>query len=178
MGAEGGRANVQGDRGGATNQGVSIVAARNYWRGGKLPFDFDGDGEVTEADIQQVHLHPEVRDAFYRSNYWGPVRGDQLVTPIAYSLFDWAVTSGPATAIKHTQEGLFVPLDGFMGPNTIEAFRRLGVQGTCRHIAKRRLMHIIAITSADPSQWKFEDGWRNRVMDVLWLASRMDLEGA
>jgi hypothetical protein len=105
---EGGYADNPRDPGGATNLGITI-ATLGEWRG----------RAVTKADVKA--LTREEAAAIYRARYWKRVRGDALPAGLDLAVFDFAVNSGPARAVKALQRELGVAQDGLVGPVTLGA---------------------------------------------------------
>jgi lysozyme family protein len=105
---EGGYVNHPRDPGGMTNLGVT-----------KRVYEAWVDHEVDEAAMRA--LTPDDVAPIYRANYWDAVWGDHLPSGVDFSVFDWAVNSGPARAIKALQRIVGSVSDGIMGPKTMQA---------------------------------------------------------
>ena len=105
---EGGYVNHPRDPGGMTNLGVT-KRVYEAWVG----------REVDEATMRA--LTPDDVAPIYRANYWDAVWGDHLPSGVDFSVFDWAVNSGPARAIKALQRIVGSVSDGIMGPKTMQA---------------------------------------------------------
>ena len=105
---EGGYVNHPRDPGGMTNLGVT-KRVYEAWVG----------HEVDEATMRA--LTPDDVAPIYRANYWDAVWGDHLPSGVDFSVFDWAVNSGPARAIKALQRIVGSVSDGIMGPKTMQA---------------------------------------------------------
>lgn len=105
---EGGYVNHPRDPGGMTNLGVT-KRVYEAWIG----------HEVDEAAMRA--LTPDDVAPIYRANYWDAVWGDHLPSGVDFSVFDWAVNSGPARAIKALQRIVGSVSDGVMGPKTMQA---------------------------------------------------------
>lgn len=105
---EGGYVNHPRDPGGMTNLGVT-KRVYEAWVG----------REVDEAAMRA--LTPDDVAPIYRANYWDAVWGDHLPSGVDFSVFDWAVNSGPARAIKALQRIVGSVSDGIMGPKTMQA---------------------------------------------------------
>ena len=105
---EGGYVNHPRDPGGMTNLGVT-KRVYEAWVG----------REVDEAAMRA--LTPDDVAPIYRANYWDAVWGDHLPSGVDFSVFDWAVNSGPARAIKALQRIVGSVSDGVMGPKTMQA---------------------------------------------------------
>ena len=104
---EGGFVNHPKDPGGITNLGVTKRAFEK-WMG----------NEVSEDIMRQ--LTPEVVKPFYRDEYWNKVKGNDLPLGVDWSVFDWAVNSGPARSAKGLQSIIGATADGIIGPNTLK----------------------------------------------------------
>jgi len=105
---EGGYVNHPRDPGGMTNLGVT-KRVYEAWVG----------HEVDEAAMRA--LTPDDVAPIYRANYWDAVWGDHLPSGVDFSVFDWAVNSGPSRAIKALQRIVGSVSDGVMGPKTMQA---------------------------------------------------------
>jgi lysozyme family protein len=105
---EGGYVNHPRDPGGMTNLGVT-KRVYEAWVG----------HEVDEAAMRA--LTPDDVAPIYRANYWDAVWGDHLPSGVDFSVFDWAVNSGPPRAIKALQRIVGSVSDGIMGPKTMQA---------------------------------------------------------
>lgn len=105
---EGGYVNHHRDPGGMTNLGVT-KRVYEAWVG----------HEVDEAAMRA--LTPDDVAPIYRANYWDAVWGDHLPSGVDFSVFDWAVNSGPSRAIKALQRIVGSVSDGVMGPKTMQA---------------------------------------------------------
>ena len=94
IGHEGGYVNDPNDPGGETKWGIS---KRSY----------------PHLDIPQ--LSREDAKEIYRTDFWEAVQAEKLPTSVVYQLFDFAVNSGPDTAIRYFQISLGVVGDGDFG---------------------------------------------------------------
>lgn len=107
---EGGYVNHPKDPGGETNRGVT-QRVYDGWRkrNGKEPRSV----RFIEADELQ---------AIYKRQYWDVIRGDELPAGLAYAVFDGAVNSGPAQAVRWLQRALRMnQVDGVLGEATLAA---------------------------------------------------------
>lgn len=112
---EGGYVNHPRDPGGMTNLGVT-KRVYEAWVG----------HEVDEAAMRA--LTPDDVAPIYRANYWDAVWGDHLPSGVDFSVFDWAVNSGPARAIKALQRIVGSVSDGVMGPKTMQAVMNMDAE--------------------------------------------------
>lgn len=163
---EGGFNDVAGDKGGATNQGVSLRYAKG------VGLDLDGDGDTDKDDIRLVT--PEIAASLYREDFFVGPRIDRLPEEIQPQLFDCAVNHGPPRAIMFMQGVLnqagFGPVDedGVCGPQT----RRVADQAQTEMgallnnaIMYERIAFYEAIVANNPSQGKFIKGWLKRARE-------------
>lgn len=103
---EGGYVNHPRDPGGRTNLGVT-QRVWEAWIGRK----------ATEADmrgLKQSDVQP-----LYERNYWQASGADRLPIGIALCVFDFAVNSGPARAVRYLQLTVGATADGRFGPQTL-----------------------------------------------------------
>lgn len=114
---EGGYVNDPDDPGGATKHGVTLHTLR------RLGLDLDRDGDIDEQDVRRISRAQAV-DIFVRE-YFDRPRIGELPYVLQASVFDMHVNAG-AAAIRILQRllrqmGHRVAVDGFIGPQTIEA---------------------------------------------------------
>ena len=105
---EGGFVDHPKDPGGATNMGVTL-GTYEQWMG----------RSVTIAEMKALTADDVA--PIYRKNYWDRVRGDDLPSGVDWSVFDWAVNSGPSRSAKALQKIVMVTRDGAIGPKTLYA---------------------------------------------------------
>jgi lysozyme family protein len=88
---EGGFVDHPQDPGGATNHGIT----KDTWEAwAKKP--------ATVADIRNLTVADVV--PIYRDRYWEAAKCPRLPLGVDLAVFDFAVNSGPATAIRHLQK--------------------------------------------------------------------------
>ena len=148
---EGGKVNNPNDPGGRTNQGV-IQRVYDGWRRRK--------GMPLRSVYQ---MEDAERDDIYRSQYWVAVRGDELPAGVDLAVFDGAVNSGPAQAIKWLQRALGVAVDGHIGEATLRALEECtDMDALVAGICARRLAFMKSLRT-----WPtFGKGWSRRVAAV------------
>lgn len=147
---EGGYVDHPDDPGGATNMGITH-ATLAAWRG----------KAVTKADVKALQ-RAEVA-SIYRSRYWLPVNGDALPPGVDLVLFDFAVNSGPARAVKTLQRVLGVTQDGAIGPVTMAALKASpGPVTVIMDMSDARMAFLKSLKT-----WPtFGRGWTRRVDEV------------
>ncbi len=166
---EGGFADHPRDPGGATNMGITLETFRRYIKPGGTVDDLKA---LTRAQAAVV----------YRRQYWDKVRGNELPTGMDYSMFDFAVNSGWARAVSFIQQQLGVPVDGRLGPRTMDAImsqtkNQNVYQGMIATYNDNRLNWLRTLSHWDA----FGNGWKKRVQRVrsrslLWAAGQQPVE--
>jgi len=161
---EGGYSDHPLDPGGATNMGVTrktLAAWRNIAPWWHLPV----------AEVRALG-QPEAA-AIYRSLYWNRCNADALPPGLDLALFDFAVNSGPARAVRTLQGQLNVKADGFIGPITLNALKaRIGLAGVAGIIValcngRLSFLQRLAISAT------FGRGWSRRVLEIRAAALKM-----
>lgn len=142
LGNEGGFVDHPADPGGATNYGITQrVAYAHGYRG----------------DMRDLPL--KIAIDIYRTDYWAPIKADQLPEALRFHVFDAAVNSGPAQAIKWLQQAAGVTQDGIIGPRTLSAASMVSA-------AKYSAIRLRFMTGL--STWTtFGKGWARRIADNL-----------
>jgi len=168
---EGGYVDDSRDNGGATNHGVSIREVRRLDAAGQLgdflkaEFDINDDGKIDEADVPGWTWAMACK--FYEQKYWAPLRLEEMPFPVALVLFDSAVNEGAGAAIRHFQAARGLPVDGIVGPQTIDAAKRA--------IANEDTLEVFLVNFAGhrlDRYRKLDDapvffrGWANRTVQV------------
>lgn len=142
LGNEGGFSDNPADPGGATNYGITQKVARAHGYQG----DMRGLPLSTATDI-------------YRSDYWLPIKAEQLPEGLRFHVFDAAVNSGPGQAIKWLQLAACVTQDGVIGPLTISSAASV----TPAKYSAIRLRFMTGLYT-----WPtFGKGWARRIADNL-----------
>ena len=113
---EGGFVNHPQDPGGATNKGITLRTYEDF---------LTPEGVVPESYVITVdHLrdiHDSEVEEIYKTMYWDKIWGDKLPHGLDIALFDFAVNSGPARAVKELQKIFWeCKTDGIMGPETFQ----------------------------------------------------------
>lgn len=153
---EGGFANVKNDRGGATNKGITLTTFRAYFGKGKTVDDLK---RLTDVQWDYIFL----------KGFWKPFGADSIDSQsIANICVDWAWASGTVTAIRQVQSILKVPVDGNVGPKTIEAINTANSKALFERIKIGRLQFVDNIVKRDPTQKVFLKGWKNRINAIKY----------
>src|SRR5690606_31875174 len=98
----------------------------------------------------------------YRAQYWDTVRGNELPDGLDYAMFDYAINSGPARAIKELQRVLNVSADGVIGVQTLAAVAEANTANLITALMDRRLAFLKGLKT-----WPtFGRGWSRRVAEV------------
>ncbi|MDZ5453243.1 glycoside hydrolase family 108 protein [Labrys sp. ZIDIC5] len=158
FGSEGGYANHPRDPGGATKYGITAAtlgAARRLGR------------KATPDEVKRLTL-AEAAGILDRQ-YAQPLRYRELPAGLDYALFDYAVNSGPAQAVKTLQRLLAVEADGILGVKTLEAIRRHEVTDLIDELQDARLRFLRGLKT-----WPtFGKGWSARTTHVRETALLM-----
>ena len=133
--------------------------------GGETNFGIDKRSHPGE-DIK--HLTKERAAEIYFSDYWTPLRCEELPKGVGEVVMNIGVNAGKGRAARWLQEECGATVDGQIGPQTIDhACRTLNLaealldrtEGHYRSIAKGKLA-------------KFLKGWLNRNNDLRALVSK------
>ena len=158
---EGGYVNDPLDKGGATNMGVTLETWRN------VGHDKDGDGDIDAEDIKLLNV--EDATMVMKKFYWDKWHADDIKSQgIAEILVDWVWASG-VWGIKIPQSILGVTQDGNVGPLTLKKVNDYSNQHELfDKIKQARLNFIDGIIKNNPSQSRFEKGWKNRINSYIF----------
>jgi len=147
---EGGYVNCPGDRGGATNVGITQATYDAFRKAHYLPTVFVGNIEL--AEIEEI----------YYAFYWYPICGDKFHPAISFVLFDCAVHSGPGRAALYAQRILRIQQTGVFDEPTIAAIQNANADEFVKAFIAYR-SEMLFILSKRPSQRKFRRGWLARM---------------
>jgi lysozyme family protein len=116
---------------------------------------------VTKDELR--HISPVELEDIYRRGYWNKVAADDLPPGLDLTMFDYAVNSGPARAVKTLQKIVGVTPDGVMGSFTVQAVRKYDTVSLIRRMYEARMGFLRNL-----STWStFGKGWASRVNDIL-----------
>jgi len=142
---EGGYANNPNDPGGETSYGISKRSYPNL-----------NIKALTQSQAEEI----------YRKDYWLAVAGDKIPDQVlAENLLDFAVTSGPKTAVKVLQRILAVTTDGKIGPQTLGAIAVADVRHLNVCLIGERLAFYVGLAAGNPAIRYALKSWIRRVAD-------------
>ncbi len=154
---EGGFVNDPADRGGPTKFGITQQTLA-LWR----------EKPVTRADVELLTVE-EARDIYRQVYVTQPgfaaaVQNERLLALVV----DYAVLSGPQTAVKALQRAIGIHDDGIIGPQTVRLLAaHSGSPEVYRRLLADRIAHHCEIVLTNPSQRRFLRGWLNRCVSFL-----------
>lgn len=155
---EGGYANVTGDTGGETYQGISRKNWPAWWGWAIIDKAKPKHNQVLKG--KQLAALVEV---FYYEHFWKPIQGDRISDQrITNLLFDFYVHSG-YHAIKSVQRVVKVKDDGIVGIQTVAAINAADAVAVFAGLKAARIKFLKDIATRKPDQGKFLEGWMNRV---------------
>lgn len=138
---EGGFVNDPADRGGATNNGVTI----GTWK--QCGYDKDGDGDIDVDDLKLL-TNADVMNRVLKPHFWDRWKADQIKSQgVANILVDWVWGSGKH-GIVIPQRILGVTPDGIVGNKTIAAINAANPQELFDRIFEARKKFLNDITAA------------------------------
>ncbi|MBD3770482.1 MAG: glycoside hydrolase family 108 protein [Rhodobacterales bacterium] len=167
---EGGYSDNPKDPGGVTMRGVT-KATYARWTGRRVR-DVPDD-EMRSLSIEKVM-------PIYHAWYWEAVQGDRLPGGLDFLIFDIAVNSGPARAVRMLQKAINslsrikVQVDGVMGPKTLSAASKINVFDLINEVGNTRLWFYFDLSTFRT----FGRGWMRRLLSVTSFATAMALNRA
>jgi len=153
---EGGFSNHKRDPGKETMRGVTIARFAAFKR-----------RAVTVEELKAISRSD--LEAIYRDGYWRTVSGDDLPSGLDFAMFDFAVNSGPARAVKTLQRIVGVNPDGVMGQMTLSAVRKQFAADMIDELCNARLAFVRSLSTFDA----FGKGWTRRIEGVRTKAKAM-----
>lgn len=142
LGHEGGYVNDPNDPGGETNWGIS---KRSY----------------PHLNIKELTRDEAI--AIYRRDFWDSVRGDALPDGVAYQLFDFAINSGIAVAVRKLQRAVGAADDGRWGPHSQRLADATSETDMIMRLVAERLDYMTSLRNW-PNHGK---GWTRRMAQNL-----------
>jgi len=132
--------------GGATKWGISHKAYPNL-----------DIASLTVEDAEDIYLR----------DYLTPLHAELFDDGVAYQLFDFAVNSGPITAIKQLQEAVGCSPDGKVGPATLAALATRSEADLVMLLIAERLDYMASLKN-----WPENSrGWVRRMAKNLRFAT-------
>jgi len=161
---EGGFVDHPSDPGGTTNMGITI-GTLSQWRG----------QPVTKQDVRNL-TQDEARRIF-RAWYFDKVGADRMPAPAALAVYNSAVLSGPARAVRWLQQtlnalGQNVDVDGEIGPQTLGAVGRIDP----RTLSAGYFQQFETFLRGLKNFAVFGDGWLSRLNDMRDIAAALPVE--
>jgi lysozyme family protein len=150
--SEGGLSNrkLKDDPGGLTNFGITHKTLRGAF----------AQGLVNHSDPYK--LTKDEATKIYKVQYWDAIKGDQLPYGIDYAVFDFAINSGSARAVKELQRVLGVQVDGIIGLVTLSEINRIKPSELIHRYSARRLAFMESLRNWNANK----NGWTKRVEHV------------
>lgn len=151
---EGGFANIKGDRGGATNKGVTIATYRSVFGKERTVEDLK-----TLTDVEWLHI--------FNTLFWNRWQADHIKDQsVANLLVDWVWASGNY-GVRLPQRILGVAIDGVVGPKTLAAVNDYPDQEKLfKMLWQEREDFFKRIGTG--TQKKFLKGWLNRLNGIQY----------
>jgi len=161
--AEGGLSNDTSDRGGLTNRGITAKTFQDYINDAE---DRDFPCSLEEASERLYQISEQDAIQIYQCYYWDAVKADELPSGVDIILADWAVNSGPTSAITNLQELVLARPDGLLGPKTLLKVMNKPPKDLAFELYLRRLKSYRTIASMYDNK-KFWRGWNNRITTLF-----------
>jgi lysozyme family protein len=147
---EGGYCEVKGDKGGVTNEGITLATFRHYYGEESTK---DNLKNMTESQWEHI----------YKIGFWDKWRADEIGSMrVAAMLVDWVWASG-SWGIIIPQRVLGLKQDGVVGIKTLSAVNNSEPITLFAKLYKARKEFYEGIVARQPSQRKFLAGWLNRL---------------
>lgn len=161
---EGGYVDHPQDPGGATNKGVTLAVFQRFYGASMTKADLRA---ITDAQVSHI----------YQTGYWDTCQCDALPSGVDYVVFDQAVNSGPAQSAKWLQAAVGVPVDGAIGPQTLEAALQRPPVLVINTMCDTRLAFLQRLRNG--ALWQtFGRGWQSRVEGVRAAGQRLAASAA
>lgn len=125
---------------------------------------------ITQRDYPNLNIKKLTRkqadDIFYK-DYWKRSYSENLPHPAYISYFDSVVNTGLSRANKILQKTLGTTQDGFIGPKTIEAIKKLDPLKLATGIAKNKQNFYVNLSARNTKYRSFIKGWTRRTNALL-----------
>jgi|TARA_R100000541_G_scaffold24907_1_gene34567 lysozyme family protein len=146
---EGGFVNHPRDPGGITNLGVT-KRVYEKWVGRIV-----SEQEMRDLTVEQV-------GPIYRNDYWNKCKCDDLPSGLDWSVFDWAVNSGPGRSAKALQGIIGATQDGGIGPQTLKLVEKHSPKEMIEKMHDKRQGFYEGLKTFDT----FGKGWSRRNLET------------
>ena len=146
---EGGFVNHPRDPGGITNLGVTKRVYEKWV--GKIV----SEQEMRDLTVEQV-------GPIYRNDYWNKCKCDDLPSGLDWSVFDWAVNSGPGRSAKALQGIIGATQDGGIGPQTLKLVEKHSPKEMIEKMHDKRQGFYEGLKTFDT----FGKGWSRRNLET------------
>ncbi len=118
-----------------------------------------------DLDIASLTID-QVREIYFR-DYWQKAHCPSLPPPIAFCVFDCAVNQGVVRAIKCLQRAAGVNDDGWFGPHSRSAVKRLVPLDAVEYFQAERILEYV-----EAATWgKHKRGWARRAIQTAMEAA-------
>ena len=146
---EGGFVNHPRDPGGITNLGVTKRVYEKWV--GKIV----SEQEMRDLTVEQV-------GPIYKNDYWNKCKCDDLPSGLDWSVFDWAVNSGPGRSAKALQGIIGATQDGGIGPQTLKLVEKHSPKEMIEKMHDKRQGFYEGLKTFDT----FGKGWSRRNLET------------
>lgn len=146
---EGGFVNHPRDPGGITNLGVTKLTYER-WLGRSVT-----EQEMRDLTVEQVA-------PIYKNQYWDKCKCDDLPSGVDWSVFDWAVNSGPGRSAKALQGIIGATQDGGIGPQTLKLVEKHSPKEMIEKMHDKRQGFYEGLKTFDT----FGKGWSRRNLET------------
>ncbi len=126
-----------------------------------------GISQRAYPDLDIGGLTVEAAEIIYRRDFLAPLGAQLFEDGVAYQLLDFAVHSGPLTALKQLQEALGCEPDGWIGPVTRAALAARSESDLVMLLIAERLDYMASLKN-----WPVNSrGWARRMAINLRFAA-------
>lgn len=156
LGHEGGFANFKEDPGGMTMFGITKRVYDEYY-----------GADANEDTMRNMPI--ERAEEIYLTNYWKPIKGEELPSGVDVFCFDWAVNGGVARSGYCLQNALAMSkeeIDGVIGPYTLSQIFDDELKNYIYLMHENRSSYYHSLPHFD----KFGKGWLRRNDEARDLA--------
>lgn len=140
-------------------------ADRGNWTGGRIGVGVlkgtkYGISAAAYPSLDIENLTLDQAKAIYYKDYWTVAGCESVPDALRFDLFDFAVNSGPKTAVKKLQESVGAVPDGMLGPKTLMAINNY----TPGEVRLRLMGKRMLLMTGDYSAWVTQGrGWMIRL---------------